>query len=80
MKREAEVVVIQKTYDFILWITNHVGKFPRLHRFTLGDRLLEQIYSLLEDMIEAKYAKGTQKVVVHPENWTQKRAGLLLTA
>ena len=29
-------VVVTKAYDLLLWIINHVGKFPRSHRFVLG--------------------------------------------
>jgi len=37
-KEEVELTVITKTYDFILWSCNHTGKFPRNHRFVLGER------------------------------------------
>ena len=32
-----ELVVIAKTYDLILWSCHHTGKFPRSHRFVLGE-------------------------------------------
>ena len=38
-KRHEELVVITKTYDLILWSCNHTGKFPRNHRFVLGERI-----------------------------------------
>ncbi len=31
---------VTKAYDILLWLVNHVGKFPRSHRFVLGDRLI----------------------------------------
>lgn len=34
-----ELNVITKTYDLILWSCNHTGKFPRNHRFVLGERI-----------------------------------------
>ena len=34
-KSHEELVVITKTYDFILWSCNHTAKFPRKHRFVL---------------------------------------------
>ena len=37
MKKHEELVVITKTYDLILWSCNHTGRFPRQHRFVLGD-------------------------------------------
>ena len=32
-----ELTVITKTYDLILWSCNHTSKFPRNHRFVLGE-------------------------------------------
>ena len=29
--------MITKTYDLILWSCNHTSKFPRNHRFVLGE-------------------------------------------
>ena len=31
--------VVTKAYDVLLWCVNHVGKFPRSHRFVLGERI-----------------------------------------
>jgi hypothetical protein len=55
-KRHEELVVITKTYDLILWSCNHTGKFPRNHRFVLGERIERNLYDLLEILIRAKYA------------------------
>ncbi|WP_442946644.1 hypothetical protein [Nostoc sp. 'Lobaria pulmonaria (5183) cyanobiont'] len=30
---------------------------PKIHKFTLGDRIINQLYDLLEGLIQAKYAK-----------------------
>jgi len=42
--------VITKTYDLILWSRNHTSKFPRNHRFVLGERFERNLYGLLETM------------------------------
>jgi len=42
-----ELTVITKTYDLILWSCNHTGKFPRNHRFVLGERIERNLYDLL---------------------------------
>ncbi len=39
MKKQEELVIITKTYDLILWSCNHTSRFPRQHRFVLGERL-----------------------------------------
>ena len=56
-KRHEELVVITKTYDFILWSCHHTGKFPRNHRFVLGERIERNLYDLLEILIRAKYRR-----------------------
>ena len=57
MKHADELVVITKTYDLILWSCNHTGRFPRQHRFVLGERLERTLYDLLETLIQAKYSR-----------------------
>jgi hypothetical protein len=52
MKKQEELVIITKTYDLILWSCNHTGRFPRQHRFVLGERLERMLYDLLETLIQ----------------------------
>jgi hypothetical protein len=61
MKREQELVVITKSYDLILWSCHHTSKFPRNHRFVLGERLERNLYDLLELLIRAKYTRNRQE-------------------
>jgi hypothetical protein len=55
-KRE-ELVVITKMYDLVLWSCHHTSRFPRNHRFVLGERIERQLYDLLETLIQAKYRR-----------------------
>jgi len=57
MKKTEELVIITKTYDMILWSCNHTSRFPRQHRFVLGERLERTLYDLLETLIRAKYSR-----------------------
>ena len=57
MAKADELVVITKTYDLILWSCQHTSRFPRQHRFVLGERLERTLYDLLETLIQAKYRK-----------------------
>ncbi len=57
MKKTDELVVITKTYDLILWSCNYTSRFPRQHRFVLGERLERTLYDLLETLIRAKYTR-----------------------
>ena len=52
--------MITKTYDLILWSCNHTSRFPRNHRFVLGER---NLYNLLETLIAAKYTKNRQRLL-----------------
>src|SRR5450432_2520163 len=62
-KRHEELVVIMKIYDLILWSCNHTGKFPRNHRFVLGERIERNLYDLLETLIQAKYTRQRQPLL-----------------
>jgi hypothetical protein len=53
-----ELSVIQKTYDCIKWYVPIIERLPKFHKFTLGDRIINQMYDLLEGLIQAKYAKN----------------------
>ena len=55
--------MIIKTYDLILWSCNHTNKFPRNHRFVLGERIERNLYNLLETLIRAKYTKNRQRLL-----------------
>ena len=63
MKKDQELIVITKTYDLILWSCNHTSKFPRNHRFVLGERIERNHYNLLETLIAAKYTKHRQRLL-----------------
>ncbi len=62
-KPTAELVIITKTYDLILWSCNHTSKFPRNHRFVLGERIERNLYELLETLIQAKYSRQRQPLL-----------------
>ena len=48
-------VVVQKAYDWNLWIHPHVHKFSRDYRFSLGQQLLDSSLSLLMHLVDATY-------------------------
>ena len=52
-----ELPVIQKTYDFLKWFVPILNKLPRDHKFLLGDRIIKELYALLEGLLKARYAK-----------------------
>src|SRR5271157_4531494 len=63
MKNDQELIVIIKTYDLILWSCNHTSRFPRNHRFVLGERIERNLYDLLETLIKARYTKPREALL-----------------
>ena len=63
MKPVQELTVITKTYDLILWSCNHTSRFPRNHRFVLGERIERNLYDLLETLLEAKYRREREALL-----------------
>ncbi len=53
-----ELIVITKAYDLVREMTRRVGKFPRDYKFVLGDRILANVYELLDLLVEAKYTRN----------------------
>ena len=44
-------------YRFILWLVPAVIRFPRTHKFLLGDRMHNTAMDVLEALIEATYTR-----------------------
>jgi hypothetical protein len=41
----------------VLGSCHHTGRFPRQHRFVLGERIERNLYDLLETLVKAKYIR-----------------------
>lgn len=50
-----ELPIIQKTYDLIVWFVPILNRLPRSHKFMLGDKIIERLYRMLEQLILARY-------------------------
>ncbi len=53
----SELPIIQKTYDFVKWFIPILNNLPRNHQLLLGTRIANELYDLLEGLIQARYAK-----------------------
>ncbi len=51
-------------YDYILWVGPVIHRFPRDRKFTIGNRILDSWYDLLDMIIEAKYVSKESKAVL----------------
>jgi hypothetical protein len=63
MERVPELTVITKTYDLVLWACHHTSRFPRNHRFVLGERIERHLYDLLETLVRARYTRQRQALL-----------------
>ena len=48
-----DLIIYQKTYDFILWLHPVVNKFPKSQRFVLGQRVENKTLDLIHSVIVA---------------------------
>ena len=53
----SELSIIQKTYDLIKWYVPILNKLPRDHKLLLGNRIITELYNILDNLIMAQYAK-----------------------
>ena len=53
----SELSIIQKTYELVKWFVPFLNKLPRNQKFLLADRIIKELYDLLEQLILAQYAK-----------------------
>ena len=51
-----ELNVISQTHDLLVWTLRHTARFPRSHRFGLGERIEVKLHHLTELLLAAKYA------------------------
>lgn len=51
-----DLPIIQKTYDLVKWYVPILNRLPRDYRFTLGERIINGLYDLLEGFIMARYS------------------------
>ena len=55
---------VQACHDLLAWIIPQLDKFPRLRRFTLGERIENGRLTILELLIQAAYSQGQQEALI----------------
>ena len=53
-----ELNVLSDFYDFMLWLTQRIEKFPRHHRYSLGTSMEKRLQELLALLLRAKFRKN----------------------
>jgi hypothetical protein len=61
--RDHELPIITKTYDLVLWSCAHTSRFPRQHRFVLGERIERRLYDVLETLLAARYTRDRRALL-----------------
>lgn len=59
-----ESPIFSRTYDMLLWLLPHVTKFPRVHRFGLGERITRLGLDFQETLIAAGLHRGRERVTL----------------
>lgn len=62
MTRPKELPVIDRTFEMLKWYTDHVGRFPRCHRYGFGLRLEHKLHDVLDDLVLAQYGRGEERL------------------
>ncbi|KOR31882.1 hypothetical protein TI05_10790 [Achromatium sp. WMS3] len=60
MNNYQELSIIQRTHDLIQWYIPILNRMPLDFKLTLGRRIMDGLYNLLEDLIRAKYTTNKQ--------------------
>jgi hypothetical protein len=53
---------IEAHYQFLAWLVPTIEKFPKSHKFTIGDRIEMIALEVLEALIEATYTKERRNI------------------
>jgi hypothetical protein len=57
-----ESPIFSRTYDLLLWLLPQATKFPRAHRFGLGERITRLALDLQETLIAAGLRRGPERL------------------
>ena len=56
--------IFTRTFDFLSWLLPATDRFPRAHRFTATQRLLNAAFDLRERLELANYRQGTERLAL----------------
>jgi hypothetical protein len=59
-----ELRVIEQIYDLILWSHQHISKFPKTSKYSIGCKLESTLLSILNSLIAAKYSKPERNTIL----------------
>src|SRR5512137_561902 len=59
---QQEMVIFTRTFDFLSWLLPATNNFPRAHRHTFTQRLLDAAFDLRELLEAANHRQGRERL------------------
>ncbi|MGH8584413.1 MAG: diversity-generating retroelement protein Avd [Gammaproteobacteria bacterium] len=56
--KDSSPQAVQAAHELLLWLIPQIDKFPRVRRFTLGERLESALLEVMELSVEAAYTRN----------------------
>lgn len=59
----SELKIFQKTYDFLLWTKPVVQKLAKVHKYSLGIQLENEVIELLKQIVRANFKRNKKEAI-----------------
>jgi len=59
-----DLIIFQKTYDFLLWVKPTVQRFQKMHKYSLGLQLETETLELLKCIIRANLSRNKKNEII----------------
>lgn len=63
MQQSQTPQAVQACHELAAWLIPQLEKFPRTHRFTLGDRIESKLFDTLEQLLQAAYSRQKREAL-----------------
>jgi hypothetical protein len=73
-------VIVQKAYEFSLWMIQKVENFPRSYRFSVGDKLVQGVLDMLLRLVDAAYSRDKASILTEVNRLLNRMRFLLRLA
>lgn len=57
-----DMVILTRTFDLLNWLLQKTGKFPKLYRSTVTQRLMESALDFQEALFDAQSRRGEERL------------------
>lgn len=61
---QQELSIITSTYDFMKYIVPIASRFPKNHRYQIGERIENLVFDILELLIDAKFSRDKSNILI----------------